>query len=49
MSNRFDDQFHAGQRAEETVRKAAKRFSVRVEVSPWQRRILSLRKRPKRF
>lgn len=35
MSNRFDDQFHAGQRAEETVRKAAKRFSVRVEVSPW--------------
>lgn len=35
MSNKFDDQFHTGQRAEETVRKAAKRFSVRVEVSPW--------------
>lgn len=35
MSNRFNDQFHAGQRAEEIVRKAAKRFSVRVEVSPW--------------
>lgn len=34
MSNRFDDQFHAGQRAERTVRKATKRFTVRVEVSP---------------
>lgn len=37
MSNKFDDQFHAGQRAEETVRKAAKRFTVRVEVSPWEK------------
>lgn len=35
MSNKFDDQFHAGQRAEEIVRKVAKRFTVRVEVSPW--------------
>lgn len=33
MSNRFDDQFHAGQRAEETVRKASKRFTKRVEES----------------
>ena len=35
MSNRFDDQFHAGDRAEKIVRKAAKRFTKRVEVSPW--------------
>lgn len=35
MSNRFDDQFHAGDRAEKIVRKAAKRFTKRIEVSPW--------------
>lgn len=35
MSNRFDDQFHAGDRAEKIVRKAAKRFVKRIEVSPW--------------
>lgn len=34
MSHKYDDQFHAGQRAEEAVRKAAKRFTKRVEVSP---------------
>ena len=35
MSNRFDDQFHAGDRAEKIVRKAAKRFVKRIEVCPW--------------
>lgn len=34
MSHKYDDQFQAGQRAEETVRKASKRFTKRVEVSP---------------
>lgn len=34
MSNRFDDQFHAGQRAEEIIRKASKCFTKRVEISP---------------
>lgn len=35
MSNRFDDQLHAGDRAEKIVRKAAKRFVKRIEISPW--------------
>lgn len=34
MSTKYDH-FRAGERAENIVRKPAKRFSVRVEVSPW--------------